>query len=418
MWSTLAALALAAATPALPAEDPAPRAEDVAQEPAAADSLTIHAERVYTTGGEVMTDAVVEVSGGKIAGVRPGRSAPRDAVRAAAVTAGMIDLSARLNTRFYSVEQAVEVQPHLDVADSLDLYDPEWRRVARTGVTTVLVNPFDRNVIGGHGAVLKTAGQDDLGARLVEGAKTVIRGAIGTEPSAGNHPAFRRPTDFYSRRPTTRMGVEWEWRKAFFDAVAAQRLPEREFPGADELRAALAGERLLMIQAWATQDIRTAVYLKEEMVREGFGELDLVIDAAAEAWREPALLARSSTAVVLPPFDDDGRVGPDDAFLPWNAARVLVDAGVTVCLSSHGSTGAESTLDRQAGLAMRGGLSFEQALAAVTTDPARILGVEDRVGTVEAGKDADLVLWNGRPFEPTSRVIGVVVGGELVLDPR
>jgi imidazolonepropionase-like amidohydrolase len=67
---------------------------------------------------------------------------------------------------------------------------------------------------------------------------------------------------------------------------------------------------------------------------------------------------------------------------------------------------------------MRGGLSFEKALAAVTIAPARILGVADRVGSLEVGKDADLVFWSGQPFEYTSRVTGVMVSGEIAVDPR
>jgi imidazolonepropionase-like amidohydrolase len=67
---------------------------------------------------------------------------------------------------------------------------------------------------------------------------------------------------------------------------------------------------------------------------------------------------------------------------------------------------------------MQGGLDFDKALAAVTSVPARFLGVEERVGTIEVGKDADLALWNGEPFQPTSRVIGVIIDGALVLDPR
>ena len=70
------------------------------------------------------------------------------------------------------------------------------------------------------------------------------------------------------------------------------------------------------------------------------------------------------------------------------------------------------------GFAMRGGLPFEAALEAVTINPARMIGIDDRVGSIEVGKDADLLLWNGKPFEATSRVIGVLLDGELVLDPR
>jgi imidazolonepropionase-like amidohydrolase len=72
----------------------------------------------------------------------------------------------------------------------------------------------------------------------------------------------------------------------------------------------------------------------------------------------------------------------------------------------------------QAGYAMQGGLPFDAALAAVTTVPARLLGVADRVGTLEVGKDADLVLWSGMPFEPSSRVIAVIVDGVLRFDAR
>ena len=68
--------------------------------------------------------------------------------------------------------------------------------------------------------------------------------------------------------------------------------------------------------------------------------------------------------------------------------------------------------------AMRGGLPFDAALEAVTITPARMVGVDDRVGSLEVGKDADLVLWSGRPFELTSKILGVVLNGELVYDAR
>jgi imidazolonepropionase-like amidohydrolase len=100
------------------------------------------------------------------------------------------------------------------------------------------------------------------------------------------------------------------------------------------------------------------------------------------------------------------------------SAKLLHDLGVPLALSAHGSTSAGSSLGRQAGWAMRGGLPFDAALAAVTITPARLIGVDDRVGSLEVGKDADLVLWSGEPFEASSAVIGVLVDGRLVLDPR
>ena len=120
---------------------------------------------------------------------------------------------------------------------------------------------------------------------------------------------------------------------------------------------------------------------------------------------------------MLPPFPANGRAS-DGAFMAWQQSVALADAGVHVCLSSHGATPASARLDRQAGFAIRAGMTFDQALAAVTTNPAAVLGLSERVGTVEVGKDADLCMWSGKPFQATSRVVGVLVQGELASDPR
>jgi len=377
--------------------------------------LVVHADRLYAAPGTVIEDGVVALAGEKIATIARGApdSGGSDVIHVAAITAGMIDASGRVTPGQLAVEQSREVTPNVAVAVGLDVYDVGWARHLESGVTTVFVAPDSYNVIGGFGIVLKTGGPESIEARTLR-ADAAVCGAIGGRPSSGNSPASGTPR-MKSRRPTTRMGVEWEWRKAFYDAEASERVPERAFPGSDVLRAVLRGEHALVVEAWTTQDIRTAVFLKEEMEREGLGDLRLVIDAGAEAWKEPQLLVRTGTPVVLPPFGD-GRVGPERAFHAWNTAKLLRDAGLDVALSSHGAESPATTLGMQAGYAMRGGLSFDEALAAVTTTPARLLGVADRVGTVEAGKDADLVLWSGTPFEPSSRVLGVVLDGELVVD--
>jgi hypothetical protein len=378
----------------------------------------VYAEKIYTSTGRNVDKGMVGVTNGKISAVSVMRdeSGTDDTLRAYAVTTGLIDASARLGVDMSAVEQSREVAPELRVANAVDVFDEVWDAELATGVTTVLVNPPDYDVVGGLGIVLKTAGGNSVASRTVK-ADAVLRGAVGTQPSQGNHPAFGRPTDFFSRRPTTRMGVEWEWRKAFWDTAQSDRDASKAFPGMERLKDVLAGRLTLNVQAWTTQDIRTTVFLKEEIEREGLGKPRVFIDAAAEAWKEPQLLVRSKIPVVLPPFPEQGRTG-DGAFMAWNVAQLLREQGVPVALSAHGDTSLDGRLAMQAGYAMRGGLSFEDALAAVTIQPARLLGVEDRVGSIEVGKDADLVLWNGEPFEPTSRPIGVIVDGVLRVDPR
>lgn len=375
---------------------------------------SVWAETVYTASGDPIQNAMVTVSKGKIVGVAPAPDPGEgsDTLRAKAITPGMIDLSIRLSGGERSVEQSEEVRPEHRVERSVDLFSPRWTTQLQRGITTALLNPVDQNVIGGRGFVAKTGGPETLEARIVK-RDVALRGAIGSQPSQGNSPAFGRASSFYNRRPTTRMGVEWEWRKAFYDAMQGKLDEEKQ----TLLLSALEGEMPLFIQAWTTQDIRTAVFLKEEMAREGYPKLRLIIDAGAEAWREPQLLVRTKTPVVLPPYPLNGRTG-DGAFFAMNAAKLLHEAGVPIAFSAHGSRDFTESLAMQAGYAMRGGLDFQTALRGVTLVPAQLAGVDGRVGSIEPGKDADLVLWSGTPFEPSSRVTGVLLDGVLAVDPR
>jgi len=399
MITTLALLSLSLPVTA----DPAP----------GADRLVVFAERAFTAPGEVVTNAVITINDGKIVSVKRNSSAGSADLKAACVTAGLVDMGFRYSTNQNTVEQSSEITAAARIAPALDLHARVWERALRQGITSVAVFPVDRNVVGGQGAVLKTGGDPTLEARLVR-EDAFLRGAMGSLPSSGNRPSGSRPTNFYSRRPTTRMGVEWEWRKAFYDAWQEENRGDADRPGRAELLRALSGETPVFIQAWATQDIRTAVFFAEEMAAEGMGTMRLVIDAGAEAWREPNLLVRSNAAVCLPPLPAEGRT-TENAFMSLDTAAKLHEAGIPVALSAHAGSGSGNTLAEQAIYARRGGLPFDAALAAVTTVPATLLGVSDRVGTIAAGQDGDLVLWNGDPFEFTTRPVGVVLNGTVLV---
>lgn len=394
----------------------------LASAPLAQDSWTVRAREVYSASGDpVLTGGFVRVDGKKIAALGAGEGRGGEILDVAAVTPGLIDLSVRIDTGSLSVEQSTETPVFLSVADGLDLFSHRWRRELESGVTTVLVCPDDADVLGGLGVVLKTGGPPRLEDRLVR-ADAVLRGSLGAQPSSGNTPPRgTAPLNFYFRRPTTRMGTEWLIRKSFYDAIQAEQ-ERAELPPAERERNAillrvLSGALPLSLQAPGTQDVHTAVYLKEE-----FSIPRMFIDASAEAWREPELLERARMGVVFPPFPFQGRIAdgfvPDSYFMAWNGPAELARRGIPVALSGHGAQDVGDRLARQPGLAMRGGLSFAEALAAVTINPARMVGIDARVGSLDVGKDADLVLWDGRPFEPSSRIVGVFLEGELVIDPR
>ncbi|QDU65052.1 amidohydrolase family protein [Engelhardtia mirabilis] len=375
-------------------------------------SWTISADAIYTADGSVIENGFIRVQDGKIVAMGPGGPSGGDVIRVGAITPGLIDLSLRVAASWNTVEQGSEVTANMRMADAVDLFDEDWQRALRGGVTTALATPLDRNVIGGLGVALKTGGEPTIEARQVA-ADVVLRGCVGSLPSSGNRPAFQRPNSIFNRRPTTRMGVEWEARKAFYDAMVAAADESKSFPGAEQLQAAMAGELPFMVQAATTQDIRTTLFLKDE-----FGIPNLILDSAAEAWKEPQMVQRSGASVVLPPFTWDGRTDVDGAAMPWNTAAGLAELGVTFALSGHGSSEPDQRLSMQPLYAMRGGLDFDTALASVTRVPAEMIGISDRVGTLAIGKDADLCLWSGVPFEATSAVVGVMLEGDLVVDPR
>ena len=154
-------------------------------------SWSISAERVYTATGKVIEEGSVTVEDGKIRSVSKGGSGDLECY---AITPGLIDLSVRIERDFTSIEQSREITPEKRIADALDWFDEAWKREARSGVTSVMINPLERQVVGGLSVVVKTAGESAQ-KRTVK-ADSALYGAIGAAPSHSNHPAIGRPDDF------------------------------------------------------------------------------------------------------------------------------------------------------------------------------------------------------------------------------
>jgi imidazolonepropionase-like amidohydrolase len=386
---------------------------------AAQDKWVIESDMLYTAAGDPIEGGIVVVAKGKIAAVGSAGGAGTK-LKVAAVTPGLIDLDPGISTGSLSVEQGTEAALEYSVADGLDLFSYEWTRHLKSGVTSVMASPIDLDVIGGMCFVLKTGGDPLVESRQLN-ANPGLRASLGTMPSRGNGAPRGAPRNMYIRRPTTRMGVEWIFRKAFYNAINAKKfgleVSERQDERNQVVMRTMNDSLPVFMQAAGTQDVHTAIFLKQE-----FGIQDMILMNAAEAVLELDLVTQSGVGVVLPAFPKNGRIPDpsvnDSFFMSLESAAKLQERGVRLALSGGGSRSREGRLSQQAGYAMRGGLSFEAALAAVTINPARMAGVDDRVGSIEVGKDADLVLWSGKPFEPSSAVIGVLLDGELILDPR
>lgn len=375
--------------------------------------------RVLPGDRPAIADGTLIVSGDKILAVGDGSlPIPDGAVvvdcAGKTITPGLIDAS------FVGVpndddlnEQSEEVTPHLRVLDSLDPDATPFRHARRDGVTTVHVMPGTRNVIGGLGCVVKTFG-DDPAAMLVK-ADASLRITLGADPSLGNR-AIRggRVDSMYYRRPTTRMGVIWEVRRAFYDAKEAlqktQGAPDAAppSPGVEVLTQVLQGKLTAVTTARSEQDLRTALRIADE-----FG-YQTVIDEAQDAYLVADELAEKKATVLLgaPSATDD--TSRDGASPRSGTVRVLAERGVTFIVTT-GTSRAALPLVREAMFAARNGLGADKALAAVTIEPAKLLGIDDRTGSLATGKDADFVIWSHDPLDPAAVAESVHIDGISVL---
>jgi len=269
------------------------------------------------------------------------------------------------------------------------------------GVTTVNVNPGSGNPIGGQAVALKTYG------RVVD--EMVLRNPSGVKAALGENP--KRVYGDQKKTPSTRLGVALVLRRAFAAARSYQaRVDAADGKPVDTdlvseiLVKVLEGEIPWRQHCHRADDIATALRLADE-----FG-YRLVLDHGTESYLLADLLAERQVPVLYGPLIvSRSKVEVRDRSL--RAPGILDRAGVEVSIITDHPVVPIEYLITQAALAVREGMDRDAALRAVTINPARVLGVEDRVGSLSPGKDADVVLWSGDPLDLQSRVLRTWIDG-------
>ncbi|MBG6085326.1 amidohydrolase [Zhihengliuella flava] len=288
--------------------------------------------------------------------------------------------------------------------DAVDPFDPGFDDALAGGITTVNVNPGSGNPIGGLAVALHTHGAliDDM----------VLRSPSGLKSALGENP--KRVYGDKKQTPSTRLGTAMVIRQAFTDAqnyLAKQAAGERVDvdPTLEALALVLQREIPWRQHAHRADDIATALRLAEE-----FG-YDLVLDHGTEAHVHGERIAEREIPVLIGPlFTTKSKVELRARSLanPGKLAR----AGVEISLITDHPVVPINFLVHQATLSVKEGLDPEIALRALTINPARVLGLDDRIGSIEPGKDADLVLWSGDPLDVMQRARRVLIGGRTVME--
>jgi imidazolonepropionase-like amidohydrolase len=361
---------------------------------AVAEEVVIKAAKVYTQTGAPLAPGAVRVKDGKIAEVAAEITGPAGMkvidLGAGVLIPGLIDAYTSLGIDGGTDEQTKEVTPTFRVLDGIDWSARVFREARSEGTTTIGLVPGTDNVFAGLSSIVKTAG--DRKQRVVKSDHALVITAA-SDPAAGNS-ARNRPDSIYARQPTNRMGVIWILRSEFGRAAASTATETTP------IREALAAKRPVICVSRVDNDILAALRLKQDypmaLTIAGGQESYKVRDALAAA-KVPILLGRQSTAT---------GTGTESSETIFNTPGLLHESGVAFAL-----TGGQ-LLD-QARFAVRHGLPADAALASITSQPAKILGVESRVGTIAIGRDADLVALSGDPFDLTTAVRWTMCNGVL-----
>ena len=363
-------------------------------------SLLIQADELHVGDGQVLRPGMVWVVDGKIQAVGGELEVPEgtEVRRVATLTPGFVDAAASVGVAGGAGEVTSEVTPEFLVSEAIDLLDAEFARQVDRGITTVHVTPSTENVFAGFGSVLKTAGQGE-GRWLQKQSGLCL--SMCNDPTSRN--ASRgRPETVYMRQPTNRMGVVWILRSRLHSA--GQESPA-SVPGVNLevinplLADMVAGRTPAYAVSRTSYDIETLYRIGDE-----FGFVPVLV-GGDESYKVVDLLKQKQAKVVFTALST-GAVGAERSELRWSTPVVLAEAGIEFALAG------DRLLD-QARFARRYGLSAADAVASITGRPAKILGIEDRVGKIAPGLAADLVAFSGDPLQVTSTIEWVMIDGQL-----
>ncbi|HKR71145.1 MAG TPA: amidohydrolase [Streptosporangiaceae bacterium] len=382
-------------------------------------AVAIVGGRVVPITGPEIEQGTILIENGRISAVGESVAVPdgADVVDAAGgwILPGFIDAHAHVGVSEEAEgwagqdtnEMTEPVTAQVRAIDAINPADLGFRDAIGGGVLAVNVNPGSGNPIGGQTVALKCWGRtvDQMALRQPSGMKS----ALGENP--------KRVYGDQKKTPSTRLGTAAVIRGALVAAAnylerieAEQHKPESERkPVERDLKLEALGLVLRRQIPWRqhchrADDIATAIRIADE-----FG-YDLVIDHGTEAHLLADLIAARGTPVIIGPlFTSRSKVELRNRSLA-NPGR-LANAGVTIAITTDHPVVPINFLVHQASLAVKDGLDRENALRALTINPARIAGIDDRLGSIEPGKDADLVVWSGDPLDVLSRVVRVFVDG-------
>ena len=359
-----------------------------------AERILLKAAKAYGVEGESLEPAHLLIVDGKIAGLGSDLEAS-EATRTieledAVLLPGLVNAYSQAGVSGGDSEFTREVTPNYELHSAVD-WDALAFRIARAeGVTTIAIAPGTDNVFAGVAFAVKAGG---AAAQRVIDEDLGLVVTVASDPRSRNR-ARSRPDSIFVRQPTNRMGVVWMMRSTL-DRTRQGLGPE--YPRVAEV---LSGKRQAYCVSRTHIDIEAALNISKEF------SFSPILIGGQEAYMVAEQLAERKIPVILEPLQINSPYGVEGTEPAWNGAGILDRAGIEIALCGP-------RLLEQARFAIRFGLSPDVALNAITRTPAKLLGLEDQVGTLAVGRAADITVLSGEPFEFTTNVQAVMIGGKL-----
>ena len=306
-------------------------------------------------------------------------------------------------------EQTDPVTPHLNPIDGINPMDRNFIEAVEGGITSVCTTPGSANVMGGQCIAIKT-----FGKRI---DKMIIKNPVAAKIAFGENPKGVYGND--DKTPQTRMAIAALIRenlkkaKEYLDQIEKSEFEEdgENKPEYDikyeSLIPVLKREIPLKAHAHRADDMFTAIRIAKEF------NLKLTLDHCTEGHLVvDELIDEGYPMIVGPSITERSKIELRN--LTFETAGILSNSGLDICLMTDHPVIPIQYLPICAGIAIKYGMKQERALEAITINPAKVLGIEDRVGSIEVGKDADIVIWDNNPFEINSHVLYTIIDGKIV----
>lgn len=370
--------------------------------------IAVKGETVWTMAGDPITNGVVLINNGKIEAVGTAASVTIPAnyrvISAKVVTPGLIDAHTVIGLNGYlnqphdqmALDGGAPVQPELRATDAYNAEEKLIAWVNSFGVTTIHTGHQPSALISGQTMIAKTAGKNVDEATIVPTAMIAVTLGDAANAGAGKSPGTRAKQAAMLRA---------ELIKALENSTKKE--PPKDLKSEIMIRV-IKREIPLLITAQKSQDIMTALRIAKEF------NIRIVLDGVSDAHMLMSEIKASGFPVIVHPTM--ARPGGDAENMSLTTAGKLKAAGIPVALQSgyEGYVPKTRVVLFEAAIAAANGLSRNDALALITIDAAKILGLDGRIGSLAIGKDADIAMYDGDPFEYTSHCTGTIINGQVV----